>query len=600
MKIRLFYKLFIAFAAIGFLTTLITEFLIERHLRSGLVRQVEMEMISEADIIALMPMEKIMEQGVALSERTRSRLTLIDFTGRVIKDSESHAADLDNHLNRPEIQQARLKGKGSSSRYSQSLQAEMFYVAVLIGDQKQPKGYIRLSRSLQEVNNSISALRKSIMQGLFLVVFLSLLIALLFSFGMISPIRKLAAFTEKIRTGKISGQIRIQSRDEIGKLADNINEMVEVLYEKIRKADEEKRKLEAVFAGMSEGVAVLDTEDRIESVNRGMEELTGQTAANMTGMTILEAFRNVELHDLLERFRKTETIVCGEILLGEDRPVTMDVTISGMRGETSNGRKTILVFHDMTRLKMLERIRTDFVANVTHEIRTPLTAILGFVETLEQGAVDDKSKTLEFLQIIRDNALRLNRLVDDLLILSGIEMGEIGLHPERVTPVEALERVLLLVEARISEKKLKILNEINEKTSAIRADKDRLVQILINILDNAIKFTPFGGEIAVSASPGAEGFLIIRITDTGVGIPKGEIPRLGERFYRVDKTRSREMGGTGLGLSIVKHLMKAHGGWIGIDSTLGHGTTVSLHFPIFRDSELCMLQGTTEENRIAP
>ena len=585
MKVRLFNKLFIAFVVIGVLTAVIAELLIERHLRSSLVRQIEMEMTSEASIIALMPIEKIMERSTELSGRSRSRLTLMDPTGRVIKDSESHTGDLDNHLHRPEIQEARLKGKGVSMRYSQSLQADLFYVAVLIGDQKQPKGYIRLSRSLQEVNNTINSLRKSIMQGLLLVVFFSLLIALLFSARLISPIRKLTAFTERVRTGKISGQIRIRSRDEIGALADNINEMVEVLHEKIRKADEEKRKLEAVFAGMSEGVVVLDTEDRIESVNRGMEKLAGQTAADMIGRTILEAFRKVELHDLLERFRKTETTVCGEIILGNSQPATMDVTISGMQGEGADNRKTMLVFHDVTRTKMLERIRTDFVANVTHEIRTPLTAIIGFVETLEQGAVDDRSKAMEFLRIIRENALRLNRLVDDLLTLSGIELGEIDLHPECVRPVEALEGVLPLVETRISEKELKILNQIPEKIPAIRADKDRLVQILLNILDNAIKFTPSGGKIAVSASPGADGFLIIRIADTGVGIPKGEIPRLGERFYRADKTRSREMGGTGLGLSIVKHLMKAHGGWIGIDSTLGHGTTVSLHFPIFRDSE---------------
>jgi len=585
MKVRLFNKLFFAFVVIGVLTAVIAELLIERHLRRSLVSQIEMEMASAASIIALMPIEKIMERGNELSERTRSRLTLIDPIGRVIKDSERDETDLDNHLHRPEIQEARLKRKGVSMRYSQSLQTDMLNVAILMGDQRQPAGYIRLSRSLQEVNNSISTLRKSIMQGLLLVVFVSLLIALLFSARMISPIRKLSAFTEKVRTGKISGQIRIRSRDEIGKLADNVNEMVKVLQEKIRKADEEKRKLEAVFAGMSEGVVVLTTEGRIESVNSGMEELTGQRAADMIGRTILEAFRKVELHDLLERFQKTDSTVCGEIVLGNNQPATVDVTITKMQGQTADDRKTMLVFHDVTRLKMLERIRTDFVANATHEIRTPLTAIIGFVETLEQGAVDDRNKAMEFLQTIRENALRLSRLLDDLLTLSGIELREIALHPECLTPVEALEQVLPLVETRISEKKLKILNEIPEKIPAIRADRDRLVQILLNILDNAIKFTPAGGKIAVSASPGAEGFLIIRIADTGVGIPKGEIPRLGERFYRVDKTRSREMGGTGLGLSIVKHLMKAHGGWIGIDSTLGHGTTVSLHFPIFQDSD---------------
>jgi len=584
MKFRLFYKLFIAFAAIGVLTAAIAEFLIERQIRDDLVRRVEAEMTSQAYIISLMPMEKIAEQADDLAERSRSRLTLIDATGGVITDTDLRDVDLDNHLNRSEIQEARLKGNGDSIRYSQSLKVDMLYTAFLLGDQKQPKGYIRLSRSLQEVTDSINSVRQAIMQGLLLVVFFSLLIALLFSLRLISPIRKMASFTEKIRTGGIFGQIRIESRDEIGALAKNINGMVEVLHEKIRKADEEKRKLEAVFAGMNEGVMLLDAEDRIESVNRGMEEMAGRPAGDMVGGTILEALRNAELHDFLEGFRKSETTVCGEINLGNDPPKTMDVTISAVQGGYGDERKTMLVFHDVTRLKMLERIRTDFVANVTHEIRTPLTAIIGFVETLEQGAVDDPGKAMEFLRTIGENAERLNRLVNDLLTLSGIELGEVSIHPERVAPGEVLKRVLPLVEARVSEKKLKILNEIPGETPPIRADKDRLVQILLNILDNAIKFTPPGGKIAVSASPGAEGFLTIRIADTGVGIPKGEIPRLGERFYRADKTRSREMGGTGLGLSIVKHLMKIHGGWIGIDSTLGHGTTVSLHFPVFRDS----------------
>jgi two-component system phosphate regulon sensor histidine kinase PhoR len=225
------------------------------------------------------------------------------------------------------------------------------------------------------------------------------------------------------------------------------------------------------------------------------------------------------------------------------------------------------------------------VANVTHEIRTPLTAITGFAETLERGAVDDRGKALEFLRTIRENAERLNRLVDDLLTLSGLELGETKLRLEGVRIEEALDQVLAVVETRAGEKRLTIRKEIAGELPLIRADRDRLVQILINILDNAIKFTPVGGTIAITTSPGEEECLTVRIADTGVGIPKGEIPRLGERFYRADRTRSREPGGTGLGLSIVKHLMMAHGGRVIIDSTLGHGTTVSLHFPIFRESK---------------
>jgi two-component system phosphate regulon sensor histidine kinase PhoR len=224
------------------------------------------------------------------------------------------------------------------------------------------------------------------------------------------------------------------------------------------------------------------------------------------------------------------------------------------------------------------------VANVTHEIRTPLTAIIGFVETLQQGAIDDRGKTLEFLQTINLNAQRLNRLVDDLLILTGIELGETRFHPERLTIEDTLGQALAVVAERISEKKLTLLKEIRQDLPPIRADKDQLMQILLNILDNAVKFTPEGGTITVTTSPGVERDLIVRIADTGIGILKGDIPRLGERFYRADKTRSRELGGTGLGLSIVKHLMKVHSGQVVIESSLDRGTTVSLHFPLFQES----------------
>ena len=580
MKTGLFTKLLIAFVATGILVAAAAEFLVERQLKKGFIRWTEDEMTAEANIISLMPMEEIAKQAVELAERSRSRLTLIDSLGRVITDTDLRDVEMDSHLNRSEIQEARLKGNGASIRFSHTLQIDMLYVAFLLGDQKQPKGYIRLSRSLQEVTGSIDQLRQTVLQDLLMVIFFSLLIALLFSLRQISPIRKLAAFTEKARTGSLSGQIRIESRDEIGALAENINGMVEVLHEKIRNTDEERRKLQSVFAGMVEGIVVLDSRHRIETINRGMEEMIGSRSGEMIGRTLLEAFRNIPLHDALGRFEATREKVVQEITLGDENPVVLDVTLSAVQGENVGEQKTMLVFHDVTRLKKLERIRTDFVANVTHEIRTPLTAIIGFVETLQQGAVDDREKTLEFLRTINENAQRLNRLVDDLLTLTGIELGEMTLHPEVLSLADILNQVLIVVEARVSEKNLRIVKEIPAEAPKIMADRDRLAQILLNIVDNAVKFTPAGGTVTVTASSEEQGCLTVRIADTGVGIPKGEIPRLGERFYRADKTRSRELGGTGLGLSIVKHLMQAHGGRMAIDSAPGHGTTVSLHFPI--------------------
>ncbi len=584
MKIRLFHKFFFAFLTVGIAIVAVAGFLIERELKRDLTMRIGEEMAAEARIIALMPTGEIARHTRELSERTHARLTLIDATGRVTADSELGNRETDNRLDRPEIQEALLKGVGKAVRYSLSLKKDMIYVAVPLQEGSRTTGYIRLSRPLTEIALATYGMGKTVFAIMLAIVVVSLTIALLFSLKMLSPIRRLAAFAGQVRTGNISGTLRIDSRDEIGQLAESINAMVAALREKIRMVDAEKRKLESVFSSMQEGVVVLDAENRIESVNRGMEEMTGRPHGVVIRKTLLEAFRNIKLHNALEQFREREETICEEIDLGDYRPVMMDVTISAIRGETDGERKTILVFHDVTRLKKLERIRTDFVANVTHEIRTPLTAIIGFVETLQQGAVDNPEKTLEFLRTIHENAQRLNRLVDDLLILTGIELGETNFHLERLTIEDALDQALALVADRISEKKLNLLKEIRPDLPPIRADRDHLIQVFLNILDNAVKFTPEGGTITVTASPGAEQDLIVRIADTGVGIPKGEIPRLGERFYRADKTRSRELGGTGLGLSIVKHLMKVHQGRMVIESSLGRGTTLSLHFPLFKES----------------
>lgn len=584
MKIRLSSKLFVAFLTIGVMVALIAGFLIDGELKGVLMRWTESRMTDEAHIIALMTPEEIAGRVGELAERSGSRLTLIDAAGRVLADSNRTAAEPDNHLHRPEIQEARLRGKGSAVRYSRTLKTDVLYVAFPLGQTGMAKGYIRLAHPVEDVIRSGKSFRHTFLWALFLSLFFSLTLSLIYCVRAIWPVRKLADFTKKAQEGNISGALRIESRDEIGDLTANINGMVAVLHEKIRSADEEKRKLQSLFAGMVEGIVVLDARGRIETLNRGMGEMMGRPPEEVTGRTLLEAFRNIPLQNALERFRRTGETVFQEITLGDDHPVVMDVTISAVQGKAGGEAKTLLVFHDVTRLKTLERIRRDFVANVTHEIRTPLTAIIGFVETLEQGAVEDREKTLKFIGTIRENAERLNRLVEDLLTLSGIEMGEGNLHPEGLSIEGAIESALALVAARISEKGLKLIREIPGRLPPIRADRDRLVQILLNVLDNAVKFTPAGGSIAVTVSPGEEGYLTVRIADTGVGIPKGEIPRLGERFYRADKTRSREMGGTGLGLSIVKHLMKAHRGRMAIDSTLGHGTTVSLHFPLCGES----------------
>jgi two-component system phosphate regulon sensor histidine kinase PhoR len=582
MTTRLFYKLFGTYLVIAVLAVVIAGFFIERELRTGLTRWIEEDLIAETQIIALMPEGEIGKQSQTLAERSRARVTLIDARGLVTLDSNRQAKDLDNHLNRSEIQEARVKGKGTATRYSQTLRMDMLYVALPLYEGSRIKGYIRLSRPLLEVDRSVDELHYSIFQVLLLIIILSMIVAFIFSMKVISPIQEIEAFTDKIRKGDVSGMLMIDSRDEIGQLSKNINDMVAELQEKIRVANEEKWKLRAAFASMAEGVMVLDSQNRIEGLNKGMAEIIGREYDDIVGKTPMEAFRNIALQDALNRFRQAGEIVLEEITLGDENPMILDVNISAVKSLPGQDPKTMIVFHNVTRLKKLEQVRADFVANVTHEIKTPLTAIIGFVETLQQGAIDDKAKAQKFLLTIHENAQRLNRLVDDLLTLSSIELGESKLHLEGLALEDVFETALTLISPRAALKNVGIQRDVQPGLPSVRADRDRLVQILVNVLDNAVKFTPERGSVSITASPEVQGGVVIKITDTGIGISKSELPRLGERFYRIDKTRFREMGGTGLGLSIVKHLMKAHEGSIEIESTLGKGTTVSLHFPVLQ------------------
>jgi two-component system phosphate regulon sensor histidine kinase PhoR len=407
--------------------------------------------------------------------------------------------------------------------------------------------------------------------------------AFLLARKLISPIEKVISYTHKVCSGEASGSLLIESNNDVGQLEKDINRLVQEQQERVRIAGEEKAKLEAAFASMTEGVLVINNHNRIEFLNRSLKEILGNEGiADIMDKTPLEAFRNIELQNAFDLFRDSGGPVLREISLGQEAPIILDVTISAVHGLPQGEQKTMMVFHDVTRLKKLEKIREDFVANVTHEIKTPLTAIIGFIETLEQGAIREEVTAKKFLHIISENAHRLGRLVDDLLILSSIELGEMTLRLENVSVAKVIDSVLPMFETKAGEKSLTIDKHISDELPLIGADRDKMAQILVNILDNAVKFTPSGGKISISAVQDDSGSVVVRVTDTGMGIQKSEISRLGERFYRADKTRSRELGGTGLGLSIVKHLMKAHRGSIDIGSQVGKGTTVSLTFPLNR------------------
>lgn len=583
MKNRLFYKILISYVVIILFSVIIIGVISARQTKDALIQEIKTDLTAQVRIIALLSKSNVEKQILSLADISRARVTLIGATGWVLADSEREVVKLDNHLNRAEVQEARIKGKGEAIRFSRTLGVDMLFIAIAIREGSEIDGYIRLARPLYEVKKSVDQLYSHIFQSILIVIISSLLIAFLFSRKIMAPIEKVEQFTQKVCRGELPGTLLVESNDEIGRLAKNINCMVEEHQEKIRSVYEEKGKLESAFASMTEGILVLDSQERIELINRELKNiLRDEYTSDIIGKTPLEAFRNVELEDAFDRFRKTRSPVFEEIAFGEETPVILAVTISYVHGLPAGEEKTMMVFHDVTRLKKLEKMREDFVANVTHEIKTPLTAIIGFIDTLQGGALEEQETAKKFLRIISENARRLDRLVADLITLSNIELGDMKLRFEGVAVAEIMGNALPMFEAKAADKSLTIDMHIPDGLSLIHADRDKVFQVIVNILDNALKFTPDGGKISVSAFEDGKGFIVIEVSDTGIGIPKSEIPRLGERFYRAEKTRSRELGGTGLGLSIVKHLLKVHQGSMEIDSQIGKGTKVSLYFPIYR------------------
>jgi two-component system, OmpR family, phosphate regulon sensor histidine kinase PhoR len=576
---RLLIKFTLIYLAILVFAITLLGILMERQVRQGMTEKITKDLLNEGRVISNLPVEDILKHLSILTRDSQARLTIIDQAGVVIGDSAGQAKTFDNHLNRPEIQASRIQGQGVSIRYSGTLKTSMLYIALPVkGPDQKTTAYVRLSRPLVEVEKVAEDFWRSLWVSVFPVLLLSILLAFAFVAKIIVPVRKMAVFMEEVAAGKRRGTLHLDSHDELGLLAKNINHLVEALEEKIAQATAEKGILAATFESMVEGLVVLDSRNRIEGVNRALVDMMGHRYTELQGKTLLEGFRNADLQQALERFQATGETIQQEITIGADRDQIMEVNISAIQGLPADQRKTVLVFHDVTKLKQLEKMRIDFVANVSHEIKTPLTNIIGFVETLQEGALENQQTSQRFLSTIRDNALRLNRLVNDLLALSNIELGETKLHLETVHLKEVLESILTMTEARVEEKHLHLVQNVPVDLPLIRADRDRLSQILINILDNAVKFTPEGGSIAIETARENQE-VMIRVTDSGIGIPQNEIPKLGQRFYRVDKARSRQLGGTGLGLSIVKHLMAAHGGRMQIESTPGKGTTVSLYFP---------------------
>ena len=401
-------------------------------------------------------------------------------------------------------------------------------------------------------------------------------IAIFFFFRSVTlRIRRLKEFAWRAAAGDFTAMERDHGRDELTDLAGALNRTISGLGQTIHTLTDERNRSSAILGSMVEGVAVVAADERILFCNWAFEQILELPQGSSQGRTLVEALRQADLIALVREALSGVEELTGEVEVGTVRRRNFSVTAAPVRAAGANG--AVMVLHDITELRRLERVRRDFVANVSHEFKTPLTAIQGFAETLLNGALDDKANRERFVEIIREHAWRLARLTDDLLKLSRIEAGRLELEMRPIR-VEALVNGCVET-ARLNAKTrgLEIHVDLQKNSPAVRGDGAQLGEVLQNLLDNALQYTPSGGHIEVKArSNGHE--VVFTVSDTGIGIPQSDLERVFERFYRVDAARSREAGGTGLGLAIARHIVEAHGGRIWVESAIGQGSR--FHFSI--------------------
>ncbi|MDP2982899.1 MAG: ATP-binding protein [Candidatus Latescibacter sp.] len=510
---------------------------------------------------------------------TSARYTVILPTGRVIGDSDSDPARMENHLDRPEVLTA-LSGKiGTSIRYSSVEPYRMMYVAVPVESNGSMYGVVRTSLKLDAVNRELNSFYGKAVIAAMLLSLLGLIFSLIISRKLNKSLVEVKQGISRFSSDDLAVRLHVQSAAEIEELADTLNVMADHLETRINTVTRQRNELEAVLSGMAEAVIAVDMNERIINSNHAAESLFGFTFDQVRGRTVQEVIRNSRLQNFIKRVLSSDAPVTDEIIVQFRTDRFLQAHGSILLDSSNRNIGALIVLNDVTRLKLLETIRREFVANVSHELKTPITSIKGFVETLKDGAMHDPVNAQKFLDIILKHTDRLNAIIEDLLSLSRVEQEaeneQIYLEPVRVG--EIVKNALLVCDSKAGEKGIRIEFRGNEDIE-IMANPDLLEQAVVNLLDNAIKYSGRQSRILVEVSlSGAD--TAIKVEDHGIGIPEEHLQRIFERFYRVDKARSRELGGTGLGLAIVKHIVQAHHGRVDVTSAPGKGSTFFIYIP---------------------
>ncbi len=506
-----------------------------------------------------------------------SRITVIDYSGNVLGESQTDYHDMENHLHRKEIQQAIQGGTGEDVRFSSTLRIDFLYMAV-------PSSY---TDSIIRVSVPLIQLKKIDMQiwlyclvGIIAGLSVTTLLAVRFASAVSKPVNELTIAAKEIMGGNYSRRVTVKSDDDLGQLADTFNKMAGELDKTVADLMDKNLKFDSIMNSMTNCFVAVDSKMRIILINSIAARFFGIKDESVIGRKLIEVIRNNQINQILEHAIESNCSSVSELALGMPEEGVFRVYASPIRSanHTDINSGGIVTIHDITTIKKLEQIRTEFVSNVTHELKTPLTSIRGFVETLRNGALNDAEVSAKFLEIIDIEAERLTMLINDILQLSEIENKfsdtDISMH----NLYDIITETIAILQVSADKKGVR-LTVSADKDITIRANRDRIKQMLINLVDNAIKYNTENGSVCVSAVK-SEGRLVLSVADTGIGIARQHQSRIFERFYRVDKGRSRNMGGTGLGLSIVKHIVNLYDGDIRLESEPGKGTEFIIQLPV--------------------
>jgi len=577
-------KLMAVVATPVLLGILVSALLAERGLRRNELARTARSLEERASLVRELigPLPPALERSRALDARVdraagaaEARVTLIAPDGRVVSDSDVSFESLDrmaNHSDRPEVQEA-LQGRvGVAARRSATLGSELFYLAIPGSE----GGVVRLAVGLPRLEAATAELRREILAAGAVGLTAAIGLASLLSWLALRPFWELRRVAEAIASGRLEYRPRLRARSELKEIADALHHMAEQLQLRLKEVTGEKERLRAVLDAMVEGVLVVDEKNEVLLANRRLRELF-DAWGEIDGRTPIEAIRHAEVDAVLREARATDLPVSRAVAVGRVAPRT--IRVHAVRFPSGSGPRhgSVAVFHDITEIARLDQVRRDFVANASHELRTPLAAIRGFTETLLSRSDLGEADRRSYLEIIERHARRLGNLVGDLLELSRIESRKPGREPSSLDVAAIAEGLIHDSRTRFAEKELRVSLE-RRGDARVWAERQAVEQILLNLLDNAVKYTEPRGRIEIGIETGEES-VRISVGDTGIGIPRRDLERIFERFYRVDKARSRALGGTGLGLSIVKHLVQSLGGEITVESALGVGTTFTFTLP---------------------